>query len=392
MRRWVALVMALALLPWTALAGAPEALDAVFERYDTLGACVAVFQNGRIVWVHCYGQVAPGAEAVTPETAFQVGSISKLVTGMALIQLVENGCLGLDDPLGDALGFAVENPEYPGQPVTLRQLMTHTAGLRDSAAYDRALEGDIEPLDELLESRFSFEPGIAPGTRRQYSNFGGGLAGSVVEALSGQSLDEYAAEHLFEPLGIAAAYQPALLPAQTPLADLYYMPSGRLARELKRDEPPFAGCDPLRHYTLAAGKLIISAPDLGRLLITLCDGGISGEARLLKPSSVAEMLQPQNDRGSVSCQSDNGLFVNILTDAQVQGRTLYGHGGKANGMLCAAYFDPTDRTGAVMLTNGCRNDSEEDGVGLLGREVLTLCYESVIGPDPVVEDPFLVSE
>ena len=119
---------------------------------------------------------------------------------------------------------------------------------------------------------------------------------------------------------------------------------------------------------------------------------MGGGAGLLKPSGVGQLPPPKHDRGSVSCQSDNGLFVNILTDAQVQGRTLYGHGGKANGMLCAAYFDPTDRTGAVMLTNGCRNDSEEDGVGLLGREVLTLCYESVIGPDPVVEDPFLVSE
>lgn len=74
----------------------------------------------------------------------------------------------------------------------------------------------------------------------------------------------------------------------------------------------------------------------------------------------------------------------------MEGRTLYGHGGKANGMLCAAYFDPSDRTGVVMLTNGCQNKSMHNGVGMLGRNILTLCYELVIGPDHQVENPFEV--
>ena len=112
--------------------------------------------------------------------------------------------------------------------------------------------------------------------------------------------------------------------------------------------------------------------------------------RLLKESTVAEMTARQNHRGSVACESGHGLFMNIITDDQVEGRTMYGHGGKANGMLCAAYFDPTDRTGVVMLTNGCRNRSVYNGVGMLGRAVLRVCYGEIIERDHVTRDPFLV--
>ena len=115
-----------------------------------------------------------------------------------------------------------------------------------------------------------------------------------------------------------------------------------------------------------------------------------GDARILKESQTAEMTARQEYTGSVACDSGNGLFLNIITDDEVEGRTLYGHGGKAYGMLCAAYFDPTDRTGVVMLTNGCNNKSDANGVGVLGRDILTLCYERIIDPFHQVEDPFEV--
>jgi len=102
------------------------------------------------------------------------------------------------------------------------------------------------------------------------------------------------------------------------------------------------------------------------------------------------MTTVQDCIGSVNCETGNGLFINILTDTQVEGRTLYGHGGKAYGMICAAYFDPTDRTGVVMLTNGCNDDRMYNGVGLVGRTVLSLCYEHIIDPAIAVRDPFEV--
>ncbi|HIS42226.1 MAG TPA: beta-lactamase family protein [Candidatus Limiplasma pullicola] len=362
-----------------------DQLARVFEEYSTLGASVAVFQNGRVTYTYTCGQIRPDGPEVTADTAFQAGSISKMVACIGLLQLMDDKGVSLDDELGDVLGYEVRNPYYPEVPVTLRQLMTHTASLRDASDYDDALEGEGLPLETLLVERaravFSRSE---PGHERVYSNFGGGLIGPLIEALSGMALDDYMAQNVFEPLGVTAAYQASRLVGKVPLADMYLMPEGRLAKR------PGDDASALEDYCFTAGKLVISAPDLCKILIALCDGGICGNARILKESQVAEMTARQDHIGSVFCDSGNGLFLNVITDAEVPGRTLLGHGGKAYGMLCAAYFDPTDRTGVVMLTNGCDNRSDRNGIGVLGREILTLCYQEIIDPLHQVEDPFEV--
>ena len=362
-----------------------EQLDRVFEEYSTLGASVAVFQNGRVTYTYTCGQIRPDGPEVTADTAFQVGSISKMVACIGLLQLMDDKGVSLDDELGDVLGYEVRNPYYPEVPVTLRQLMTHTASLRDASDYDDALEGEGLPLETLLVERaravFSRSE---PGHERVYSNFGGGLIGPLIEALSGMALDDYMARNVFEPLGVTAAYQASSLAGKAPLADIYFMPEARLAKR------PGDDASALRDYCFTAGKLTISAQDLCKILIALCDGGVCGNARILRESQTAEMTARQEYAGSVACDSGNGLFLNIITDDEVEGRTLYGHGGKAYGMLCAAYFDPTDRTGVVMLTNGCDNRSDRNGIGVLGREILTLCYQEIIDPLHQVEDPFEV--
>ena len=369
-----------------------ERLNAAFRKYSTLGASVAVFENGKITFTHTYGVRAIGGEKVTEDTLFQVGSISKMIANIGLLQLMEAKKIPLDAEIGDVLGYPVRHPQYPSVPVTLRQLMTHTASLRDTRMYDSSVDGDGYTLKNLLtkQNDYTFYSAYEPGTRREYSNFGGGMIGSLIEKLSQQTLDDYMQQNLFDPMGVSAAFQPARFEQGAPFADMFHMPDRYLAKRLSDDKKLVTGPDPDRHFYLTAGKLIISAPDLCRLLIALCDGGVYQNTRILKESMVAEILTPQNHRGSVACKSENGLFMNIITDHQVQGRTLYGHGGKANGMLCAAYFDPTDRTGVVMLTNGCQNKSMHNGVGMLGRVVLTLCYEHIIEPTHETIDPFAV--
>ena len=351
-----------------------------------------MFQNGKVTFTHTYGTRAIGGEKVTEDTLFQVGSISKMIANIGLLQLMEQQHIPLDAPLGDVLGYEVKHPEYPTYAVTLRQLMTHTASLRDSHLYNQGLTGQGKTLQNLLtrQRNFTFYSAYKPGTHRQYSNFGGGIIGSLIEKLSAQTLDDYMQQHVFGPLQITAAFQPSRFPKDAPFADMYHMPDKKLARRLSEDPLSITQVDPETHYFLTAGKLIISAPDLAKLLIALCDGGVYQNTRLLKESTAGEMITPQNHRGSVSCDSGNGLFVNIITNHQVEGRTLCGHGGKAYGMLCAAYFDPSDRTGVVMLTNGCRNQPARYGVGLLGRHVLTAVYEEWLDQEHVEVDAFSV--
>lgn len=362
---------------------AKDTLDQIFRSYSTMGASVAVIENGQVIFTHTYGTGQKDGDAVTEDTLFQVGSISKMVAGIGLLRLVEDGQATLESDLGELLGFPVRNPQYPATPITLRQLMSHTAGFRDSGYYRSAVNGNPTPLSTLFSGKaqpYAFLKKCESGTMVSYSNFGGGLAGSLIEALSGQTIDQYMTEQVFEPLGITAAYQASLLPMDLPLADMYAMPSKRRTKELRADPTNILTPAPENDYFLTAGKLIISAPDLAKILILLCDGGIYENQRILEESTVKELCTPQNNRGSVACVSGNGLFLNIITNDQVEGRTMYGHGGKAYGMLCAAYFDPIDRTGVVMLTNGCNNRMVYNNVGKLGREVLSLCYTEILDP------------
>lgn len=369
-----------------------EELSRYFGMYDTLGAVVAVIQNGEVTFTYPYGKTKPGGEAITADTLFQVGSISKMVANIGLMQLVTEQDIPLDIPLSDLFGFEIVHPQYPQFPVTLRQLMTHTASLRDGGFYQEALGHSGEPLSDVFSKKdeYAFYGSMKPGTKRQYSNFGGGLIGALIEALSGQTADDYLRENVFEPLDITAAYQVSRIPEDRQLADIYRMPEKMLGKRLRDDTTNITEPDGEMHYFLTAGKLIISAPDLCKLLIALCDGGVYENTRILSESAVREMTTRQNNIGSVACESGHGLFMNIITDDQVQGRTMYGHGGKAYGMLCAAYFDPTDRTGVVMLTNGCKDDSMHNGVGMLGRVIMRICYNRVVNPTHETENPFAV--
>ena len=371
-----------------------EKLDVIFTKYQTLGACVCVIENGRVAHTFCYGTLSPDGPAVTADTLFRVGSISKMVTAMGVMRLAETGAVTLDGDLSTLLGVTVRNPVYPNTPITLRQLMSHTAGLRDDTFYTRALEGDVKPLDELFTTEDAKDVFFyrRPGGKMTYSNFGGGLLGVLIETVTGRAVDDYMEDTFFAPLDITAAYRSSLLPEDVTVSDIYEMPSGTLSDSVREDAGETASPDPMLDYTLTAGKLTISAPDLAKLLIVLCDNGVYGDTCVLSETSAAAMRTPQNNIGTVTCESGWGLNMSILTDTLVEGRTLYGHGGKASGMLCAAYFDESDRTGVVMLTNGCNNLPETNGIGTLSLLTIRLCYSELIDGRHVTQNPWLVGE
>ncbi len=379
------------------------AIDEAFERklagalrqYRTMGAVVCVFQYGRVTDIFTYGQLDPEGSPVTADTMFRVGSISKMVAALGVMRLVQDGRATLDGDISDLLGTAVRNPAYPDVPITLRQIMTHTAGLRDSGPYTLALRGRVASLAELFApplARFQFEEGYAPGARASYTNLGGGLLGSVIEQVTGQTVDAYMQQAVFGPLGITAAFQAALLPQGATVSDLYQMPGRRRTATVRDGTPAYTAPDAATHYTLTAGKLVISAPDLCRILIALCDDGVYGGTRLLDEPYVRMMRETQNSIGSVTGNSGRGLSLNILDGGLVGGHTLYGHGGKANGMLCAAYFDPAGHTGVVMLTNGCNNRPVLEDVGKLSVMVLRLVYGELLAPRSAYRSPWLVME
>lgn len=281
-------------------------------------------------------QLEDDGPPVTRDTIFRVASISKMFGAAAALRLVRQGKLSLDDPASDALGFDT------GKPVTLRQLMTHTAALDDRPIYDAVIgTPGAPPLDQVLRGSFL---GYAPGTRFRYSNLGAGVVGMMVEAASGMIFDDYVRQEFFLPHGMDASFHPQRIARKERMANCYYVPGPRLACDADAiaASPLEEAPNPRMHYAVPAGKLMISAPDL-----------LSALARLSRED--ADLFVRQDHIGSVQCDAGRGLGVAFTPKGVfVRDRAFWGHQGQAYGALCEAWIDLTDGTAAVLLTNGVR--------------------------------------
>ena len=182
-------------------------IDKVFEKWnrtDSPGCAVGVYQNGRIAYVHGYGMAnLNDGVPITPETVFHVASMSKQFTAAAILLLAEQGKLSLDD---DVHKYIPELPDFKER-ITLRHLMHHTSGLRDQWAllglagwrYSQDLITDDDVMSVLVRQKaLNFKP----GEKFLYSNTGFTLLALTVKRVSGQSLREYTTKNIFEPLGM----------------------------------------------------------------------------------------------------------------------------------------------------------------------------------------------
>lgn len=260
--------------PAASEADAAARLAAAYERLraNGLSGAVVVRKGGALVYAAGAGEAGPGI-AFTPDTAIDIASISKPVTGMAVLKLVEQGRLRLDDTIGRWF------PEAPKdkQAITLRQLLSHSSGIVDIPAgmTDYTPVSSAAMGTKLLEAPLEFPP----GSKWSYSNGGFGLLAFVVERASGQSLFAYLQEQVFARAGVAASYDPERFPGDR-VAQARRDGGWRDVRALAAARKgPFWGL-------WGAGGLFISAADLARL----CEAFMAG--RIVRPALVREALAP----------------------------------------------------------------------------------------------------
>ncbi|MBA4183064.1 MAG: beta-lactamase family protein [Acidobacteria bacterium] len=171
------------------------------EQQDIAGATVAIVKDGKILFAKGYGyaDVKNKKPVSAEETLFRPGSVSKLFTWTAVMQLAEQGKLDLDRDVNEYLDFKI--PEAFGQPITLKNILTHTAGfeeqLKDFFAADKTNPNLGEYVKTHLPKRI-----FPSGTTPAYSNYATTLAGYIVERVSGQPFTEYVEQHIFKPLGM----------------------------------------------------------------------------------------------------------------------------------------------------------------------------------------------
>ena len=244
---------------------------------------IALVDDQKIVWARGFGfaDVAKQIPA-TANTVYRVGSVSKLFTDLAVMQLVEQGKLDLDKPVSDYVPeFAPKNP-FKG-PITLRQLMSHRSGLvREPPVghyFDPAAPSLIEVVRSLATTTLVFEP----GTRTKYSNAGITVVGAVVEKVAGEPFPAAIDHALLKPLGMAySSFQPGPeLQAQLAHGMMWTYDGQTMAT------PTFLlGTGP-------AGNLVSSVVDLGHFLSFLFAEGSAPTGRLIKAETLRAMIEPQ---------------------------------------------------------------------------------------------------
>lgn len=376
--RILPLLLLILLLPTASLASnnadLDAALEAIFPRFKTVGAVVAVAKDGQIVYHYDYGYAyLKEKEPVTPETYFKAASVTKMISAIRVMQLVEEGELELDKPIGDYLGFQVQNPNHPSIPVTLRQLMSHTSSISQRGGYSSDLS-----LDEFLDAdlrRYSNWEEWAPGSTYKYCNFGAGLMGSLMEIVTQQDINTCVTEGVFAPLNIDAAYHISLL-GDPDKAAYTYKSDGRTlnsSRAAYMRIPWDTEIDPYKHYNTTVGALWIRGDDLCRLGIALCEGGEVDGVRLLKPGTIAMMASSQKGRGDVTVDSPYGLCINRVSNL-LDDRMIYGHQGLSEGILANLYFEPRTHLVFAMITNG-GSTTMEDHIGKLARRVFAEVWD-----------------
>jgi D-alanyl-D-alanine carboxypeptidase len=305
------------------------AAAAVLKSTGVPGASVAVIRDDKVVLQKAYGQgrLEPPT-AANPAMRFAVGSISKQFTAAAVMLLVEQGKLRLDDPVSRFFPALTRSGE-----VRVRDLLNHTSGYRDYWPQDYVPATMLQPMTvERLMHDWAMQPlDFTPGSQYQYSNTGYVIAGAIVEQVSGQPLVEFLHQRIFEPLGMKSVVDVNLGRLGPDDA------AGYLRYTLGPPRPaPKEGAG----WLFGAGELAMTAGDLARWDLALLDG------RVLAADSFKEMSTARLLTSGVSAQYGFGLSVYMQS-----GRRVLEHDGEVSGFVAENILYPDQRAGIVVLTN-----------------------------------------
>ena len=296
---------------------------------------IALVDDQQIVWAKGFGFADPKRKMpATAETIYRVGSVSKLFTDIAVMQLVEQGKLDLDAPVTRYLpDFRPRNPF--GEAITLRQLMSHRSGLVREPPVGNYFETTEPSLARTIASLNKTELVYAPETRTKYSNAAIATVGYVLERTQGEPFAKYLKRAVLDPLGLErSSFEPT--PEITKgLAKAYmWTIDGRVF-----EAPTFElGMSP-------AGSMYTTVTDMGRFMSVLFAGGRGAKGRMLKASTIEEMWTPQF--APPGQKTGYGIGFGLR---ELEGRRTVGHGGAIYGFATTLKAMPDDKLGVVVVT------------------------------------------
>jgi CubicO group peptidase (beta-lactamase class C family) len=343
-------------------------IKAHMEAARTPGLAIGFFDRQRILRVATYGYADLEAQIpVAPETLFEIGSITKTFTAVAVLQAVEKGLVKLDGLVTDYLPwFAVQKYE----PITIHHLLTHTAGLI----------GVIDKTPDIRSAVLALrdtELGWTPGSRFAYSDAGYQILTLILEEVTGQPFAEIIRRNIFEPLGMTASVGALTHAIRPRLAKGY--------RYLYDDRPAHAGQPlfPVTWMEVSSGDCSIAstAEDMARFGRMLLNRGQGVDSQLLAPASYAAMVQLHSSAGW--CDYSYGIMLRTVDNF-----AHIGHGGGMPGYVAELIIDVNNGIGLALLSSEPRSTE-------LFWKVMTLWRKRYLGQplapvDLSVPDPLVV--
>lgn len=342
------------------LAPIDEIVARQIEDKKIVGAVVEIGHRGTVFYREAFGyrEVEPAPVSMTPDTIFDLASLTKPVaTSVAIMQLRESGKIELDIPVARYWPAFGQNGK---RSITVRQLMTHYSGLAADLNLSRNWRG-YETALRMIEALRPLDP---PGTRYRYSDVNFEVLGELVHIVSGLRLDEYCRLHIFSPMGMVdTTFRPSAM-KRNRIAPTQFLKADFHAGDVN-DPTAFRMGGVAGH----AG-LFSTADDLATFAQMMLDGGELRGARILSEQSIHEMVVPESPVGSLRLR---GLGWDLAAPLLPNREELppvgsYGHTGFTGTML---WIDPASSTYVIVLTN--RTYSLHSGdAGPLRRQVIQL--------------------
>ncbi|MEM7102933.1 MAG: serine hydrolase [Bacteroidota bacterium] len=353
--------------------------------HDMLGAAAVIFCENEIIDTFYYGKADLQRDIdLHEDTKFRIASISKTITAIAVMQLVEQNLLGLNNDISSILGFNVQNPNYPSEAITVQMLLSHKSTIIDGPTYSSFLSSTVSDypipnLSEILTPSGSFYTftqfnNTVPGTYFNYSNINFVILATIVEKVANQSFDVYCYQNIFHPLGIDASFNVNDIGDIDDVAVLYRKIGGVWTPQVDN----YQGTQPVYantlNYTIGTnggrfgpqGGLRCSAKDLAKIFMCIFNPDMC-DSPILNAQSVANMVDNQWTYNGNNGNYYSGLFrswglgVHRITstpsnDIVLPGsQMMFGHPGEAYGLVSDLYYDPVRKVGIVFMTNGVGN-------------------------------------
>jgi len=352
---------------------AEAGIKAIMQEIPVMGMSVAVVKDNKIIYSQSFGTKSKENNTpLTNDCIFRIASISKSFSATSIMQLAEQKKLSLDQDVSELIGFKVRNPQFPETLITLRLMMSHLSSINDSQGYFSLDAINPAKNPNWAKSYSNYEPGKGYA----YCNLNFNMIGAIIERASGERFDQYVINHVLDPLKLYGGYDVDGLD-KSRFASIY---------EYKTDSTKFVLSEgayasrtkEISNYEMGyttpvfspTGGMKISATDLAKYMLMHSNYGKYKSKRIISKKSAQQM------QTAMSAEEGYGFAIET-TSKIIPGKTMKGHTGVAYGLFSAMFFQPEEKFGIVVISNGCAPGYSE-GYNTVIRKTVNCLYESLI--------------